>query len=292
MRIAGLLELAAQLLVGRAVASTEALDRALRLLLEVRLAAVQVVEAPGGLARQLDVRDLILADGYVGGAVDEDVGALQQRIPEEAVRGEVLLLEFLLLVLIARDTLEPAERSHHRQQQVQLGVLGHMRLDEQRGDARVQASGQPVDEHIPDVFLEPRGVIVAGREHVPVGDEEEALVLVLQLHPVTQRAVIVAQMQTAGRAHAGQHAPGGSIGTQVLNTLVASLAPRGGGEGRGGIIARGAPGEARVRPCPPARPEGERPSGPLRWWAPLRSFRRPVLHRSRGPAVPGSRRRP
>ena len=37
---------------------------------------------------------------------------------------------------------------------------------------------------------------------MPVGDEEEALVLILQLHPVAQSAVVVAQMQRAGGAHA------------------------------------------------------------------------------------------
>src|SRR5262245_65998763 len=52
-----------------------------------------------------------------------------------------------------------------------------------------------------------RGVLVAGGEHVPVGDEEEALVLILQLDPVTQRAMPVAEVQRAGRTHAGKDAP-------------------------------------------------------------------------------------
>ena len=71
----------------------------------------------------------------------------------------------------------------------------------------IEAGRQPVDEHVADVLLQLRGVLVAGGEHVPVGDEEEALVLVLQLHPVAQRAVVVAEVQPAGGAHAGQHAP-------------------------------------------------------------------------------------
>ena len=58
--------------------------------------------------------------------------------------------------------------------------------------------------HLPDVVFELRGVLVAGRQRVPVGDEEVALVLVLQLDPVLERAVVVAEMQRAGRAHAGQ----------------------------------------------------------------------------------------
>ena len=134
--VAGLLELAAQLPVVGGVAAAEALHRALGLRLEVRLAPVEMIEAPRGLARQLHVRHLVLADRHEGGAVHQDVGALQQRVAEEAVGGQILLLELLLLVLVARHALEPAERGDHRQQQVQLGVLGHVRLDEQRRHAR------------------------------------------------------------------------------------------------------------------------------------------------------------
>jgi len=47
------------------------------------------------------------------------------------------------------------------------------------------------------------GVLVARGQRVPVSDEEKALELVLQLHPVAQGAVVVAQMQRAGGAHAG-----------------------------------------------------------------------------------------
>ena len=50
------------------------------------------------------------------------------------------------------------------------------------------------------------GVFVVRGQRVPVGDEEQARVLVLQLHPVLQRAVVVAEVQRAGGAHAGQNA--------------------------------------------------------------------------------------
>ncbi len=205
--VTGLLELAAQLLVGGGVASPEALHGALRLGLEVRLTAVEVVEAPRGLAAELHVRHLVLAHRHVGGAVHQDVGALQQGVAEEAVGREVLLLQLLLLILVTGYALEPAERGDHRQQQVQLGVLGHVRLDEQRRDPGIEAGRQPVDEHVVHVLLQVCGLVVAGREHVPVGHEEEALVLVLQLHPVAQRAVVVAEVQPPGGPHAGQDAP-------------------------------------------------------------------------------------
>ena len=221
--VALFLVLLAQRPVHRGVARSEALDRLLGLLLELRLAAVDVVEAARDLARDLDVRHLVLAHRDVLRAVQQDVGGLQQRIAEESVRGQIAVGKLRLLILVGRHALQPAERGDHRQQQMQLGMLGHARLDEQRRDARVQARRQPVDRHRPDVLLELRGVLVAGRERMPVGDEEIAFVLVLQLDPVLQRAVVVAQMQHAGRAHTGQHAPilnGPAHARALNNTLI------------------------------------------------------------------------
>jgi hypothetical protein len=47
-------------------------------------------------------------------------------------------------------------------------------------------------------------VVVLGGQGVPVGDEEQAGVLVLQPDPVLQHPVVVAQVQAAGRAHPGE----------------------------------------------------------------------------------------
>ena len=62
-----------------------------------------------------------------------------------------------------------------------------------------------------------RGVGVVGGQRVPVGDEEEAIVLVLQLDPVIQRAHEVSQVQLAGGAHAAQDPRflGGAVGHQI-----------------------------------------------------------------------------
>ena len=133
---------------------------------------------------------------------------MQQRVAEKTVGGQVFFLEFGLLILVARHTLEPAKRRHHRQQQVQLSVLGHLRLHEQRGDSRVQAGRQPVDEHLVDEFGELLGVFVARGQGVPVGDEEIALVLVLEIDPVFERAMVVAEMQLTRRPHSGKNSFG------------------------------------------------------------------------------------
>jgi hypothetical protein len=65
-------------------------------------------------------------------------------------------------------------------------------LNEQRGDAGIEAGCQPIDGHRPDIFLELRRVLEARGERMPVGDEEKAFVLVLQLDPILERAVVIA----------------------------------------------------------------------------------------------------
>ena len=84
------------------------------------------------------------------------------------------------------------------------GVLGHERLPEQHCLLGIEAGGEPVDDHVVDVVLERRGVLVVRGEGVQVGDDEEAVVFVLQAYPVLQRTVVVAEVQGAGGAHAGQ----------------------------------------------------------------------------------------
>ena len=76
--------------------------------------------------------------------VHRDVGGLQQRIAEEPDRRQILVLQVLLLLLVGRHALEPRHRHHHRQQQIELGVLGHQRLDEERALLRIEPGADPV----------------------------------------------------------------------------------------------------------------------------------------------------
>ncbi len=74
---------------------------------------VQEIKAPGDLAGELEVRDLVDADGDERRVVHQDVGRLEDRIAEEAVRLEVaggLLPE---LLLVGRVALEPRQRRDH-----------------------------------------------------------------------------------------------------------------------------------------------------------------------------------
>src|SRR5438067_11263129 len=113
------------------------------------LLAVEVVEAADELAGELEVRDLVLPNGHGIGAIDGDVGGLQDRISEEAIVVEVLVAELLLLLLVGRDPLEPADGRDHPEEQEELGVLLHLALDEEDVLLRVEAGGDPVGEHLP-----------------------------------------------------------------------------------------------------------------------------------------------
>ena len=118
--------------------------------------------------------------------------------------------ELLDLLLVRRHALEPGNRRDHLEQQIQLGVLRHLRLDEQRAALRVDAGADPVGHVVVGVRDEVFRVGVLARQGVPVDDEKEAVVVLLHVDPVVERADQVAEMQAACRPHAGQDAtPGG-----------------------------------------------------------------------------------
>ena len=129
-----------------------------------------------------------------------------KRISEKTVRAQIFVLQILALLLVAGHTFQPAQRRDHAEQQVQLGVLRHVRLDEQRAALGIEARRQVVEDDFQRVLLDAAGVGVVGGQRVPVGDEEEALVVILQAHPIAQRPHVVAEVQFAGGSHAAQNA--------------------------------------------------------------------------------------
>src|SRR6202011_2169926 len=64
---------------------------------------------------------------------------------------------------------------------------------------------------------------VAGREHVPVGNKEEALILILQSHPVLQCTVVISEVQPTCRPHARKHAPSRSSGAQLIPRMESKI---------------------------------------------------------------------
>ena len=202
--VAILLETRAQMFERPLILATELGDRLLRLFLVAWFASIHVVEAARQFARDLNMRDLVLADRHLVGAVDQDVGAHQERIAEEAVGRQVLVRHLFLLVLVGRHAFKPAKRRHHRQQQMQFRVFRHLRLDEQRSLLGIDAGRQPVDHHFPGRLRDSMRIVVLRGQRVPVGDEEQAGILVLQFDPVLQHPMIVTKVQAARGAHSGE----------------------------------------------------------------------------------------
>ncbi len=100
-----------------------------------------MIKAAGDLARKFDMRYLVGTHRHMGGTVDENIGALQQRVSQKAVGAQILFSEFFLLILVGGYALQPAQRSDHRQQQMQLGMLRHPRLDKQGGACGIHPCG-------------------------------------------------------------------------------------------------------------------------------------------------------
>src|SRR3954464_9300321 len=113
----------------------------------------------------------------VGGAGDtiyKDVGGLQQRVSEKAVGAEIFVLYVVALLFVSWYAFQPAERRDHGEQQEQLGVLRHVRLDEEGRLLGIESGGEPVERYLQRIFFHARGVGIVGGERVPVGDEKEA----------------------------------------------------------------------------------------------------------------------
>ena len=81
---------------------------------------------------------------------------------------------------------------------------GDIRLHEEGAERGIEAGGEKVKRDFKDVGAKLAEVGVAGGEGMPVRDEKVALVLVLEGDPVEEGAHVIAEMQLAGRAHAGE----------------------------------------------------------------------------------------
>src|SRR5580700_4293755 len=166
-------------------------------------------------AGEFDVGDLVFADGdeerFAGVRVHDDIGGLERGVTEEAVGVEIFVADVVELLFAGGDAFEPAERSDHGEEQVEFGVFGDQGLQKDHGLLRVEAGGEEVDSDLQAVFGDGGRIGIVGGEGVPVGDEVEASVvgIGLEFDPVLEGAEKVADVQTAGGAHAGEDAFGG-----------------------------------------------------------------------------------
>ena len=85
-------------------------------------------------------------------------------------------------------------------------MLGNAGLDEEPRVSGVDAAREPVDHHVQHRVGDDLAIVVVGGERVPVGDEEIALVLVLEPGPVHEHAAIVTEVEAPGGPHARKDA--------------------------------------------------------------------------------------
>jgi hypothetical protein len=164
---------------------------------------VALVEAPRDQPRDLDVRQLVLADRHHVAVAEQDVGGLMDRVREQqgahaaaAVGGRLRLDGGVALELRDADEAEKGKQ--------ELVERRHRAVGEDRGRGRVDAGGQIVQDQPENRWVE-RPDAFAVRDDLVVGDDEEDLDAgALQAHAVGERAEIVAQVQRAGGTVAGQ----------------------------------------------------------------------------------------
>ncbi len=119
----------------------------------ITFAVVKLIEPPRDFPRQLHVRYLVFAHRNEITFVHQDVGRLQHGIAEKSVGAQVFFLDVLLLVLVGRHALQPAQRRDHGKQQVQFRMLRHVRLDEHGAALGIQPGGQPIQQNFEEFSL-------------------------------------------------------------------------------------------------------------------------------------------
>ena len=161
-----------------------------------------MIEAAGQVARHFDMLDLVLADGHDVGVIDQDVGRHEHRIGEQPGVGAE---PAGLLVLVGNAAFQQAHGRAAEQDPAELGHLGHVRLQEQRGPIRIEPQGQQIERRVERVAPQLRGI--ADRcQGMQVGDEVEGRFgLILQVDVLADRAEVVAPMETPGGLDAGKN---------------------------------------------------------------------------------------
>ena len=146
---------------------------------------------------------LVIADGHMGGIVQQHIGGLQHGIGEQRDAGAFAVLAGLVLEL--RHPVQPAHARGAVQQPLQLGMGGHTGLVEQGRLVRIDARCDQRGGHFARTGAQGRRIMRHGYG-VQIGQEEQAFAFILHLHPVDDRAEIIAEMEIAGGLDAGDDA--------------------------------------------------------------------------------------
>ena len=175
-----------------------------RLAFHQHFAVVHAVEAAHDFIRLLDHRDLVFAHGHHARLEGRDVGRLAGRVGQKTGRNVALEAAQADFFLDGGVALEARHGDDVQVVKGQLGQFRDLRLDEDRGLARIDADGQIVQRHFDDIAVHLVDVFHIVRQRLRVGQHDELLVAVLVADAVAQAAHIVAQVQGAGRAVARQ----------------------------------------------------------------------------------------
>ena len=165
-----------------------------------KVVAVPVVEADGQLTGQLEVLTLVVADRHPLGVVEEDVGALEDRVGEQAGPDRVPPALLSLNWVIRRSS--PMVAVHSSSQVIRACSGTWLWTNrQQRSGSRPAASRSRAVVEGPAAQL---GRVDLQGQGVEVDDAVEGVVVVLVGHPVANGAQVVPQMEVAAGLDAGE----------------------------------------------------------------------------------------
>jgi len=171
--------------------------------------AIILVEASGDFASHFEMGELVFADGDEGGAEGENVGSLTDGVEGEAEGvfvAEAFVADFVLEGWVAHDAVEGEE---HGEEEGELVDGGDFALDEESAFVGIDADGKVVGGDVDDGLADVLWFIGAGGEGMLVGDDEIAIILVLESEAVFEAADVVTEVESAGGGVAGEDARAG-----------------------------------------------------------------------------------
>ena len=127
-------------------------------------------------------------------AHERNIRRLRQRIPEEAV-GQLIEPANKVAVLVYHPILQRfrlrcgimPQLVHMGKQPVYLGEFRNLRdhrLHAKRRDLRINPHGEIVHRHVINRLLQHFRLVPVRSERLDIGDQQEGLIFVLELHPV------------------------------------------------------------------------------------------------------------
>ena len=161
---------------------------------------VERIEALGDIAGEFEVLRLVVADGDDAGLVEQDIGGHEDGVLEEAVADGFL---FGGLHLVLRHALQPADGGDAGEHPGEFGVGGHGGLHHDGAGLRIDAGGQVERGDLENLGAQ-FGRVLIDCDGMQVHDAENALVIVLDAHPVFERAQIVSDVKISGGLHSGE----------------------------------------------------------------------------------------